>query len=99
MVRVIHFCQAHSIEVTPHSPYFGPGFVATVHIAAALVGKPMIEVLWLDMEANPFDPWVRAIDGRVRIPDGPGLGCDPDPDILKRFAKGATTRTEQRPKP
>jgi D-galactarolactone cycloisomerase len=99
MIRVIHLCQAHAIEVTPHSPYFGPGFVATVHIAAALVEKPMIEVLWLDMEANPFDPWVRAVDGRVRVPDGQGLGCDPDPDILKRFTKGAATRTERRPKP
>jgi L-alanine-DL-glutamate epimerase-like enolase superfamily enzyme len=99
MVRVIHLSQAHGIDVAPHSPYFGPGFVATIHIAAALVEKPMIEVLWLDMEANPFDPWVRAIDGRVRIPDDPGLGCDPDPEILKRYAKGATTRTERRPKP
>ena len=99
MIRVIHLCQAHGIEVAPHSPYFGPGLVATIHIAAALVEKPMIEVLWLDMEANPFDPWVRAVDGRVRIPEGPGLGCDPDPDILKRYAKGATTRTERRPKP
>jgi D-galactarolactone cycloisomerase len=99
MVKVIHLCQAHGIEVTPHSPYFGPGFVATVHVAAALVEKPMIEVLWLDMEANPFDPWVRATDGRVRVPDGPGLGCDPDLDVLKRFAKGATTRTERKPKP
>ena len=89
----------YGIEVTPHSPYFGPGFVATIHIAAALVEKPMIEVLWLDMEANPFDPWVRAVDGKVRIPDGPGLGCDPDLDILKRYAKGATTRTERKPKP
>jgi L-alanine-DL-glutamate epimerase-like enolase superfamily enzyme len=99
MVRVIHLCQARGIEVTPHCPYFGPGFVATIHIAAALVEKPMIEVLWLDMEANPFDPWVRAADGKVRIPAGPGLGCDPDPDILKRFAKGAATRTERNPKP
>ena len=99
MVRVIHLCQAHGIEVAPHSPYFGPGFVATIHIAAALVEKPMIEVLWLEMEANPFDPWVRSINGRVRIPDGPGLGCDPDPDVLKRYARGATTRTERRSKP
>jgi len=99
MVKVIHLCQAHGVEVMPHSPYFGPGFVATIHIAAALIEKPMIEVLWLDMEANPFDPWVRAVDGRVRVPDGPGLGCDPDLDILKRYAKGATTRTERRPKP
>jgi D-galactarolactone cycloisomerase len=95
MIKVIHLCQAHGIEVMPHCPYFGPGFVATIHIAAALLEKPLVEVLWLDMAANPFDPWVRAIDGKVKVPDGAGLGCDPDPAILKRYAKGPATRTER----
>jgi len=98
MIKVIHLCQSHGVEVAPHSPYFGPGFVATVHIAAALVEKPLIEVLWLEMEANPFDPWIRAIDGKVRVPSGPGLGCDPAPVTLGRYAKGPSTRTERRPK-
>ena len=57
-LRVIDLCNAHGIEVTPHSPYFGPGFVATLHIVAARIERPLVEVLWLDMEANPFDPWV-----------------------------------------
>jgi L-alanine-DL-glutamate epimerase-like enolase superfamily enzyme len=96
MIKVIHLCQAHGIEVMPHCPYFGPGFVATIHIAAALLEKPLIEVLWLEMEANPFDPWVRVKDGKVRVPHGAGLGCDPDPAILKRYARGASTRTERR---
>ena len=98
MIKVIHLCQAHGIAVMPHSPYFGPGFVATVHIAAALIEQPLIEVLWLDMEANPFDPWVRATDGKAKVPHGPGLGCDPDPVILERYAKGSGTRTERRPR-
>lgn len=96
MVRIIHLCQANGVTVAPHSPYFGPGFIATLHIAAALVEQPMIEVLWLDMEANPFDPWVRAQNGTMAVPDGPGLGCDPDPVILARYTKGAVTRTSQR---
>ena len=93
MIRVIHLCQAHGIEVALHSPYFGPGFLATLHIAAALVEAPMIEVLWLEMEANPFDPWVRPRDGHLAVPDAPGLGCDPDPEMLARYAKGPPTRT------
>ena len=93
MIRVIHLCEAQGIEVAPHSPYFGPGFLATLHIAAALIPKPLVEVLWVEMEANPFDPWVRPRDGHLAIPDAPGLGCDPDPAILMRYAKGAPTRT------
>ena len=92
MVRVIHLCQAHGVTVAPHSPYFGPGFIATLHIASALIERPLIEILWVDMEANPFDPWVRPRDGHVAVPDGPGLGCDPDPDILSRYTVGMPTR-------
>jgi L-alanine-DL-glutamate epimerase-like enolase superfamily enzyme len=92
-LRVIDLCDAHGIEVAPHSPYFGPGFIATLHIIAARVERPLVEVLWMDMEAHPFDPWVRASNGRVKVPQGPGLGCDPDPALLARYRKGDVKRT------
>ncbi len=98
MLRIIQLCQAHGVTVAPHSPYFGPGFLATLHLAAALVERPMIEVLWLEMEANPFDPWVRPQNGRVSVPDGPGLGCDPDPAVLARYTLGSPTRTTMKDK-
>lgn len=94
MRSVIALAQAHGVEVMPHCPYFGPGFIATLHVAAALVERPIIEVLWLEMEANPFDPWVRPEGGTVAVPDGPGLGCEPDPAALARYTKGQPTRTE-----
>jgi L-alanine-DL-glutamate epimerase-like enolase superfamily enzyme len=96
MMRVIGLCEERGIKVAPHSPYFGPGFLATLHVAAALVEAPMVEVLWVDMEANPFDPWVRPQGGRLAVPAAPGLGCDPDPAILDRYAKGPPHRTERR---
>jgi L-alanine-DL-glutamate epimerase-like enolase superfamily enzyme len=95
-MRVAALCQTHGVETVPHSPYFGPGFVATLHIAAALPNRPLIEVLWLDMEANPFDPWVRARNGHVAVPQGPGLGCDPDPDVLARYRVGDPHITRER---
>lgn len=96
MMRVIALAQANGIEVVPHSPYFGPGFIATLHLAAALLERPLVEVLWLDMEACPFDPWVRPQEGTLAVPRGPGLGCDPDPAVLARYTKGPPTRTEAR---
>lgn len=93
MLRVITYCEAHGVTVTPHSPYFGPGFIATLHIVAALSERPLVEVLWLDMEANPFDPWVTPVDGRVRLPPGPGLGCDPDMAVVERYRVGEVVRT------
>lgn len=93
MVRVIELCRTHGVDVAPHSPYFGPGFIATLHIVAALIERPLVEVLWLEMEGNPFDPWVRATGGKVQVPQGPGLGCDPDPVLLEKYARGKATRT------
>jgi L-alanine-DL-glutamate epimerase-like enolase superfamily enzyme len=92
MVKVIHLCRASGIKVYPHCPYFGPGLIASCHIAAALIEEPLIEVLWLDMEANPFDPWVRTRDGKIRVADGPGLGVEPDPGCLARYAKDKPVR-------
>ena len=92
MVSIISACKAQDIQIAPHSPYFGPGLLASMHICAALIVEPLVEMLWLDMEANPFDPWVRAVDGHVRLPPGPGLGCDPDPKVLARYQSGVPVR-------
>jgi D-galactarolactone cycloisomerase len=96
MLRVIDLCRSEGVAVAPHSPYFGPGFIATLHIIAAMPEKPLVEVLWLDMEANPFHSFVVPSGGRMKVPQGPGLGCDPDPAIVERYRIGETTRTTAR---
>lgn len=93
MLRVIELGHARGVQVTPHCPYFGPGFLASIHIIAGLIEKPLVEVLWLDMEANPFGPWVKPVNGRVKVPQGPGLGCDPDPAVVRRYRKGDAVLT------
>ena len=96
MLQVISLARTHGVEVIPHCPYFGPGFVASLHIAAAMPEHPLIEVLWLKMEGNPFDPWVSAQDGKLAVPTAPGLGCDPDPAMLARYTRAPPTRTVPR---
>jgi L-alanine-DL-glutamate epimerase-like enolase superfamily enzyme len=91
MLRVINYCHAQGIEVAPHSPYFGPGFIATLHITAALIERPLVEVLWLAMEGNPFGSWVTARNGKVQVPQAPGLGCDPDIDLMARYSADAAS--------
>jgi L-alanine-DL-glutamate epimerase-like enolase superfamily enzyme len=88
VLRVIELGRARGVQVTPHCPYFGPGFLASIHIIAARIEKALVEVLWMDMEANPFDPWVKPVNGRVKVPQGPGLGCDPDPAIVAHYRRG-----------
>ncbi|MDT7952157.1 MAG: mandelate racemase/muconate lactonizing enzyme family protein [Acetobacteraceae bacterium] len=92
-MRVATLARAHGIQTVPHCPYFGPGFLASLHVAAALEERPPVEVLWLEMEASPFLPFTVVENGTVAVPTAPGLGCDPDPAVLDRY--GSTpTRTE-----
>ena len=91
-VRVIKLAQMNGIEVQLHCPYFGPGLIASYHMASALIENPLIEILWIDMQANPFDPWVRSVAGKVSVPTGAGLGVEPDQECLERYRIGETTR-------
>ena len=72
------------IEVVPHCGYLGAGFLATVHIAASM-GDVLVERLGIDLEASPFGPFAEITNGVARVPQGPGLGHDPDPALIARY--------------
>ena len=94
MRKIIALAEAYAVRVVPHCPYFGPGFLASLHLIAAMPSNPPVEVLWMEMEANPFNPWVQAENGELRVPQGPGLGCDPDAAILERYGIGSVTKIQ-----
>jgi L-alanine-DL-glutamate epimerase-like enolase superfamily enzyme len=85
MRKIIALAEAHSVRLIPHCAYFGPGFLASLHLAATLPGETPFERLYVDLEASPLAPWTEAVDGKVRVPDGPGLGCDPDPKLIEKY--------------
>jgi L-alanine-DL-glutamate epimerase-like enolase superfamily enzyme len=93
MLAVIELCRHANVRVMPHCPYFGHGLIATLHIIAALVPDALVEVLWLDMEDHPFHDFVTPVGGRLKVPQAPGLGCEPDPAIVARYTKGEVTVT------
>mgnify|MGYP003694189239 CR=1 FL=1 len=41
----------------------------------------MIERYHMDLEASLYGDLVTPVKGRFVVPTGPGLGCDPDPDV------------------
>ena len=84
--KLATLAEAMGVRVVPHCAYFGPGFLASLHLAAAMPERPMLERLFLDLDATLFPGWTDAADGVLRVPDGPGLGCDPDPEVMERYA-------------
>jgi L-alanine-DL-glutamate epimerase-like enolase superfamily enzyme len=74
---------AAGIAVAPHSPYLGPGLLATLHLGAAHSQIEWIEHLWADTPVQLFPDGIgRPVDGVFRVPEAPGLGADPVPSVL-----------------
>jgi D-galactarolactone cycloisomerase len=84
------FIQANQagVSVAPHSAYFGPGLVATAHVCAALSRAPLIERLYCDLEESPFGDWYEPVGGHLALPQGPGLGVEPDLALLEKLRVG-----------
>ena len=87
--KVIALAQAYGVNVVPHSAYFGPGLLASIHCIAAMAGEAPVERYDADFETNPFH---EAIDpdcnGYVAVPQGPGLGIEPDPAVIEKLRVG-----------
>ncbi|MDP6706547.1 MAG: mandelate racemase/muconate lactonizing enzyme family protein [Alphaproteobacteria bacterium] len=83
--KVATLAEAANVTLVPHSPYFGPGFLASLHLLVAMPDPFLIEHIYLDLEAYPFGDLNKPDGNAFRVPDGPGLGADPDPEVLKDY--------------
>jgi D-galactarolactone cycloisomerase len=85
MRRVAEMARRAGTKIAPHSPYFGPGLIATIHFAASLPEQPTIERFYLDLEASPLGDLVEAPGGFMRVPNGPGLDIEVDETVLRKY--------------
>jgi L-alanine-DL-glutamate epimerase-like enolase superfamily enzyme len=91
VLKIAALAEAMGVRLVPHCAYFGPGFLASLHLAAALAPQGPFERLVVDLETSPYHDLFDVKDGRVTVPNGPGLGRDPDLDVLRRYALSAPT--------
>ena len=87
-LRVAADAQRKGLTVMPHSPYFGPGFLATLHLSACLPAAPLVERFYLQLEASLYGNLIDPRDGQFELPGGAGLGPDPDPDVIRDYRVG-----------
>jgi len=83
--KVAALAEAMGVALMPHSPYFGPGFLATLHLAAAQPAPNLIERFYLKMEASLYGDAIDPVRGKFRLPMGPGLGREPDPGAIREY--------------
>jgi L-alanine-DL-glutamate epimerase-like enolase superfamily enzyme len=49
----------------------------------------MIERYHMDLEASLYGELVTPVNGSFVVPTGPGLGRDPDPDVVKTYSSSS----------
>jgi L-alanine-DL-glutamate epimerase-like enolase superfamily enzyme len=85
--RVAALADERKVRLAPHSPYFGPGALATLHLIAALAQEARFEYFYLRAEASLYGEALAPRNGELSVPRGPGLGIEPDAEVLRRYRK------------
>ncbi len=85
MRQVAEMARQSGAKIAPHSPYFGPGLIATIHFAASSPERPTVERFYLDLESSPLGDLVTAPGGFMQVPQGSGLGIDVDEAVLRKY--------------
>lgn len=83
--RVAALAADHGVKLAPHSPYFGPGALATLHLIAALAPDARFEYFYLQVDARLYGDLLTPERGELKVPQGKGLGADPDPEMVRRY--------------
>ncbi|MGF6527934.1 mandelate racemase/muconate lactonizing enzyme family protein [Variovorax sp. PvP013] len=79
-------CADSRVRFAPQSAFFGPGFLATLHVLAAQEDDAVVERLYCDLAFSPYSRSIPFANGAFRLTDLPGLGADPaDEDDLVAF--------------
>jgi L-alanine-DL-glutamate epimerase-like enolase superfamily enzyme len=81
--RICTAAEADGVTCVPHAPFFGPGYLATLHVLAAKERESALERFFCDLAHMPYAKTVPIANGSVDVPERPGLGADPDPELMR----------------
>lgn len=82
LVAVQQACIGTGTVNSPQSAFFGPGFLATLHVLAAQADEVAVERLFCGLGHVPYAGTVPFEKGAFHLNDRPGLGADPEPALL-----------------
>jgi L-alanine-DL-glutamate epimerase-like enolase superfamily enzyme len=83
--KVAALAAERGVKLAPHSPYFGPGALATLHLIAALAEEARFEYFYLQADAGLYGDLLVPERGALKVPQARGLGADPDPEVIRRY--------------
>jgi L-alanine-DL-glutamate epimerase-like enolase superfamily enzyme len=89
--KIADICEMHYVNLTLHNVSSPIGTMAGVHLCAAIPNVLALE--WHAASVPFFDQLIRnggeplIREGRVAVPEGPGLGIELDEDVAWKYRK------------
>lgn len=85
-LKVVALADERGVKLAPHSPYFGPGFLATLQLMSLRDDATFVEVFFMNRAACLWGGRIDVdVSGTITVPQGPGLGYEPDKGIIERY--------------
>lgn len=76
-------CAGTGVTCAPQVAFFGPGFLASLHLIAAQETEVSLERLYVELAHVPYGRSVPIERGWIQLPDAPGLGADPETELAR----------------
>jgi L-alanine-DL-glutamate epimerase-like enolase superfamily enzyme len=85
--RVLSLAAEKGAIAIPYTPFHGPALLASLHLFATLPEMTPVEFFYYtSIDGLIYGDALTPKDGYLSVPQTPGLGYDPDPEVLRRFA-------------
>ena len=97
LLKVFPIAAVRNVTVVPHCFYGGPGLLAAIHVTAALgTADAMIEWSYFDLETQLYGGVLTPVNGQISVPQCPGLGIDPDHNVIRDYLRVWTDARAQK---
>lgn len=84
--RCLELLASSRVTIAPHTPFVGPAALASLHMMAVMEKECAFAAIEADAAMDPYGLGLALWRPAVDLPTGPGLGADPEPGFLERFA-------------
>jgi L-alanine-DL-glutamate epimerase-like enolase superfamily enzyme len=85
-LKVATLADEMGLKLAPHSPYFGPGLLATLQLLSLRNDGTFVEVFYMNRAACLWRGGIEVdANGAIAVPEGPGLGYEPDQEVMERY--------------
>ena len=79
--------QPLGVSIAPHTPFIGPAALATLHVLATTKEVAYFAVIEAEPHMDMYeDSGLTRWQPDLGVPTKPGLGFDPDPAYLRKYA-------------